>query len=153
MEEKELMVAAIENGTVIDHIPNAKLFEVVRLLRLDEVGSSSTIMVGFNLKSRKMGHKSIIKISNRIFTDAELNKLAVVTPNVTLSIIKNFHVTEKKQVELPGELVGVVKCGNPMCISNNEPMKTRFHVVEGGGRKIRCDYCEKEQDLDHVKLL
>lgn len=153
MEEKELMVAAIENGTVIDHIPNAKLFEVVRLLRLDEVGSSSTIMVGFNLKSRKMGHKSIIKISNRIFTDAELNKLAVVTPNVTLSIIKNFHVTEKKQVALPGELVGVVKCGNPMCISNNEPMKTRFHVVEGGGRKIRCDYCEKEQDLDHVKLL
>lgn len=152
MEQKELMVAAIENGTVIDHIPNAKLFEVVRLLRLEEVGSGSTIMVGFNLKSRKMGHKSIIKISNRIFTDDELNKLAVVTPNVTLCVIENFRVAKKKRVELPGELVGVVRCANPMCISNHEPMKTRFHVVEGGERKIRCDYCEKEQELDQVKL-
>ena len=97
------MVAAIENGTVIDHIPCAKLFEVVRLLHLEEIKTSS-IMVGFNLKSHKMGRKSIIKISDKFFSDAELNRLAIVAPNVSLCIIKDYEVVEKKKVTLPGVL-------------------------------------------------
>ena len=72
MKREKFMVAAIQNGTVIDHIPSSKLFEVVRLLHLEEIRGSS-IMVGYNLKSRKMGHKSIIKVSDKFFTDAELN--------------------------------------------------------------------------------
>ena len=83
MKREELMVAAIENGTVIDHIPSSKLFEVVSLLHLEAIRGSS-IMVGYTLKSKKMGHKSIIKVSDKYFSDAELNQLSVVAPIVTL---------------------------------------------------------------------
>ena len=93
---QELMVAAIENGTVIDHIPSNKLFEVISLLGLQDL--KSTVMIGYNLVSKKMGNKSLVKIADRYFTDAELNRLAVVAPNVNLSIIKNFDVGCKSPV-------------------------------------------------------
>ena len=152
MKREELMVAAIQNGTVIDHIPSSRLFEVVRLLHLEDIRQSS-IMVGYNLKSRKMGHKSIIKISDKFFTDAELNLLSVVAPNVTLCIIKDFEVVEKKRVTLPQTIAGIVKCANPKCITNNEPMPTRFVVSQEDPIMLRCEYCEKEQLLEKVKLV
>lgn len=151
MKREELLVAAIENGTVIDHIPPAKIFEVVNLLHLENVKTS--IMVGINLKSHKMGQKSIIKIADKYFTDAELNQLSVVAPNVSLCIIKDYEVVEKREVELPDVVRGVVKCGNPKCITNNEPMTTVFQVVDKERGIIQCAYCEKEQNIDHVKLL
>ncbi len=149
--KKELMVAAIENGTVIDHIPSAKLFEVINLLHLEELKTS--IMVGFNLKSKKMEQKSIIKIADKFFTDAELNQLSVIAPNVSLCIIRNYEVVEKKRVELPSAIRGIVKCANPKCISNNEPMASLFHVSDREQGIIQCHYCEKEQSLEQVKLV
>ncbi|MBO4550729.1 MAG: aspartate carbamoyltransferase regulatory subunit, partial [Bacteroidaceae bacterium] len=86
MKRQELQVAALENGTVIDHIPSAKLFDVISLLHIEHMHSAVT--VGYNLKSKKMGNKSIIKIANRFFSDDEINQLSVVAPNVTLSIIR-----------------------------------------------------------------
>lgn len=148
---QELMVAAIENGTVIDHIPSNKLFEVISLLGLQDL--KSTVMIGYNLVSQKMGNKSLVKIADRYFSDAELDRLAVVAPNVNLSIIKDFNVVEKRQVQLPKDIVGVVKCGNPKCITNNEPMNTRFHVSEKNNDVICCHYCNREQVLDKVKLV
>ena len=147
---QELMVAAIENGTVIDHIPSNKLFEVISLLGLQHV--NSTVMIGFNLVSEKMGKKSLIKIADRFFSNEELNRLAVVAPNVNLSIIKNFEVVEKRQVVLPNPNVGVVKFANTKCITNNEPMKTNFHVSEKDGKVIRCHYCGHEQKLGNAKV-
>ena len=152
MKREKLMVAAIENGTVIDHIPSSKLFEVIKLLHLSEIKNSS-IMMGYNLKSHKFGHKSIIKISDRYFTEAELNTLAVVAPNVTLCTIKDYEVVEKRNVTLPHEIKGIVRCANPKCITNNEPMSTLFHVCDASKGIIRCHYCEKEQSLDNVKLV
>lgn len=151
MKRQELLVAALENGTVIDHIPSNKLFEVVNLLHLEKMKSSIT--VGYNLKSKKMGRKSIIKISGKFFSDEELNQLAVVSPNVTLCIIKDYEVVEKKEVKLPTELKGIVKCANPKCITNNEPMQTIFHVVDMENGILRCHYCNKEVNLDNVKLI
>jgi aspartate carbamoyltransferase regulatory subunit len=148
---QELIVAAIENGTVIDHIPSNKLFEVISLLGLQDL--KSTVMIGYNLVSQKMGNKSLVKIADRYFSDAELDRLAVVAPNVNLSIIKNFNVIEKRQVHLPKDIMGVVKCANPKCITNNEPMKTRFHVSEKNESVICCHYCNREQELDKVKLV
>lgn len=150
VNQKELQVAAVENGTVIDHIPSAKIFEVINLLHLEK--SKTQVTVGFNLKSEKMGHKSIIKIANKFFTDEELNQLAVVTPNVTLCIIRNYEVVEKKTVTLSDELVGIVKCNNPRCITNNEPMRTRFRVTNHKLGTVCCDYCNTEQQLENVKL-
>ena len=148
---QELMVAAIENGTVIDHIPSNKLFEVISLLGLQDL--KSTVMIGYNLVSQKMGNKSLVKIADRYFSDAELDRLAVVAPNVNLSIIKDFNVVEKRQVQLPKDIVGVVKCGNPKCITNNEPMSTFFHVVNKAEGTLKCHYCEKEQNKSKVKLV
>lgn len=111
MKRQELLVAALESGTVIDHIPSSKLFEVINLLHLEKMKTSIT--VGYNLKSKKMGHKSIIKIAGKFFSDEELNQLAVVSPNVTLSIIRDYEVVEKKEVKLPSELKGIVKAPTP----------------------------------------
>ena len=151
MKRQELMVAAIENGTVIDHIPSNKLFQVVRLLHLEQL--KSAVMVGYNLPSSKMGLKSIIKVNGKFFSDAELNTLSVVAPNVTLCIIKDYEVVEKKCVTLPQVITGIVKCANPKCITNNEPMPTRFQVSDAEAGTIRCDYCEKEQQLETVKIV
>lgn len=151
MKREELLVAAIQNGTVIDHIPSSKLFQVVNLLHLEEI--SSSIMVGYNLKSKKMKRKSIIKIANKYFSDAELNLLSVVAPNVTLCIIKDYEVVEKKCVSLPDTITGIVRCANPKCITNNEPMPTIFHVIDREAGIISCHYCEKEQQLESVKLV
>ena len=145
------MVAAIQNGTVIDHIPSNKLFQVMRLLHLEEMTSSVT--VGFNMPSTKMGTKSIIKVADKFFTDDELNKLSVVAPNVTLCIIRDYEVAEKKCVTLPTDIIGYVKCANPKCITNNEPMRTRFCVTNAEKGVLRCCYCEKEQLLDNIKLV
>lgn len=145
------MVAALRNGTVIDHIPGNKLFEVIRLLRLE--GTELTTMIGYNLPSSKMGVKSIIKVSEKFFTDAQLNMLSVVAPNVTLCIIRDYEVVEKRKVTLPKEIKGIVKCANPKCITNNEPMATRFCVTNAEEGVIQCRYCEKEQNLDQIKLV
>lgn len=148
MKKTELLVAAIENGTVIDHIPSEKLFAVINLLHLEQMKTAVT--VGFNLKSKEMHHKSIIKIANKFFTDEELNQLAVVCPHVTLCIIRDYEIVEKKTVTLPDELRGIVRCNNPKCICNNEPMRTHFKVLPDG--KLCCHYCNHTISLDEVKL-
>lgn len=143
------MVAAIENGTVIDHIPSERLFEVIRLLGIEEL-DHDTVFIGYNLKSSVMERKSIIKIANRFFSELELNQLSVVAPNVTLSIIRDYTVVEKRSVVLPSELLNIVRCNNPKCICNNEPMPTRFEV---SNETLKCHYCDMEQSIQQVKLV
>ena len=150
-DKKELQVAALENGTVIDHIPSEKLFTVVSLLGLEHM--SNNITIGFNLQSKKLGKKGIIKLADKFFTDDEINRIAVVAPNVKLNIIRNYEVVEKRELTLPDELIGIVKCANPQCITNNEPMPTRFHVIDKDQCVIRCHYCEKEQERKDITLL
>ena len=150
-KKQELQVAALRNGTVIDHIPSQKLFTVVAMLGLEKMDSNITI--GFNLKSRKLGKKGIIKIADKFFDDAEINRIAVVAPNVKLNIIRDYEVVEKKEVQLPDELRGIVRCANPKCITNNEPMPTLFHVVDKEKGLLKCHYCEKEQRRDDISIL
>ncbi len=150
MAKKEMLVAAIENGTVIDHIPANRTFQVVNLLGLKNVETPVTI--GYNYLSEKVGQKGIIKVSNKFFTDDEISRLSVVAPKVVLNIIRNYEVVEKKTVETPDELQGIVKCNNPVCITNNEPMPTIFHVVDKEKGICKCHYCDKEQDINKVEL-
>lgn len=142
-EKKELQVAALENGTVIDHIPSDKVFTVVSLLDLQNTDGNITI--GNNFESKKLGKKGIIKVADRFFTDEEVSRLSVVAPNIKLNIIRHYEVVEKKQIVMPDELKGIVKCNNPKCITNNEPMQTWFHVVDKELGILKCHYCEKEQ--------
>ncbi|HAR37958.1 MAG: aspartate carbamoyltransferase regulatory subunit [Bacteroidetes bacterium GWD2_45_23] len=148
---KELQVAALENGTAIDHIPSEAVFKVVSLLQLQKL--SNRITIGNNLKSSKMGKKGIIKVSNKFFREDEINRIALVAPNVNLNIIRNFEVVEKKKVVLPDEIIEIVKCNNPKCITNNEPMRTRFHVIDKEMVELQCHYCELKIKKEEIELI
>ncbi len=150
MNKKERLVAAIENGTVIDHIPAEKTFQVVNLLELQNL--STPVTIGYNFSSSKVGCKGIIKVSDKFFTDDEISRLSVVAPNIILNIIRDYEVVEKKQVITPDELCGIVKCNNPKCITNNEPVATIFNVVDKEAGTLKCHYCDKEQQMENVEL-
>ncbi len=146
-----MQVAALENGTAIDHIPSDALFKVVTLLQLQKLNNRITI--GNNLKSGKMGSKGIIKVSDKFFREDEINRIALVAPNVNLNIIRNFEVVEKKKVVLPDEIIEIVRCNNPKCITNNEPMKTRFHVIDKEMVELQCHYCELKIRKEEIELI
>ena len=150
MNKKERLVAAIENGTVIDHIPANKTFQVSSLLQLETL--TTPVTIGYNYPSEKVGQKGIIKVSDKFFTDDEISRLSVVAPNVVLNIIHDYEVVEKKTVRPPDELRGIVHCNNPKCITNNEPMSTVFHVVDKAKGILKCHYCDKEQNIEEVEL-
>ena len=147
----ERQVAAIKNGTVIDHIPAEKTYQVVNLLQLETLDTPVTI--GYNYPSNKIGRKGIIKVSDKFFTDEEISRLSVVAQNVVLNIIHDYEVVEKKTVKTPDELRGIVKCNNPKCLTNNEPMNTVFHVVNKEKGILKCHYCDKEQFIEKVELV
>ena len=146
-----MQVAALENGTAIDHIASDALFKVVTLLQLQKLNNRITI--GNNLKSGKMGSKGIIKVSDKFFREDEINRIALVAPNVNLNIIRNFEVVEKKKVVLPDEIIEIVRCNNPKCITNNEPMKTRFHVIDKEMVELQCHYCELKIRKEEIELI
>ena len=148
---KELQVSAIENGSVIDHIQNENVFQVIKILGLET--DDNQILFGTNLDSQKYGKKGIIKVSNRFFAPEEINKIALVAPQATLIVIKDYKVTEKKQVEVPDEIVKIVKCFNPNCITNHEQITTRFQLVSKKEIKLQCHYCEKITAKDNITFV
>lgn len=139
--EKQLKVSAIKDGTVIDHIPTKALFKVIKILKLEECIQMVTF--GNNLDSRAMGTKAIIKIANRFFADDEVNRIALVAPHAKLNTIRDYEVVEKRVVETPKEIKGIVHCFNPKCITNAENVTTRFEVLSDKPIAMKCYYCEK----------
>ena len=149
--KQALQVSALCNGTVIDHIPADKLFAVVNLLEISTM--SNNVTIGFNLESKKLGKKGLIKISDRFFTDDEIDKISVVAPNIVLNTIRDYNVVEKREVKMPDEIHNIIKCNNLNCITNNEPMETHFYVANRETHTLKCRYCEKEVSLDDITLL
>ena len=137
--KKALAVAALRNGTVIDHIPSEALFKAVKILDIEHMDKNVTI--GFNLDSRKVGKKGIIKVADVEFDEDTLNRIALIAPTAVINIIREYEVVEKRPVVLKDEVVGIVRCGNAKCITNNEPMTTKFHVTSHNPVIIRCHYC------------
>jgi aspartate carbamoyltransferase regulatory subunit len=148
---KKLEVTAIENGTVIDHIPSKSLFKVVKILGLEYFDNMITI--GTNLDSKKLGTKGIIKMKDKYFRSDEINKIALVAPQATLIIIKNFDVVEKSKIDVPNEIIGLVKCVNPKCITNHEEIITKFDVMPGDELKLKCRYCEKISEQKNMTII
>lgn len=151
MDKSELKVSAIKDGTVIDHIPAKDLFEVVKILKLDTAENQVTF--GTNLDSKKFGKKAIIKVADKFFQDDEINKIALIAPEANLCIIKNYEVVEKRAVELPESVKGICKCMNPKCITNAEPMPTKFDVVSKSPAALQCYYCGKVTDREHFVIM
>ncbi|OQX81425.1 MAG: aspartate carbamoyltransferase regulatory subunit [Bacteroidetes bacterium 4484_276] len=151
-QRKELKVSAIENGTVIDHIPAQQVFQVIKILNLHK--SDDQLLFGSNLDSKKYGKKGIIKVRNKFFESDEINKIAMVAPTATLIVIRDFKVVEKKDVEVPDEIQKIVKCFNPNCITNHESIPTKFDVIKNEDvLKLRCNYCEKTTSKENMVFL
>ena len=143
MSDRQLSVSKIENGVVIDHIPAGKAFLVLRLLKLDPYAPA---LIAQNVDSKSLGAKDFIKIEGSYLTSKEIDLIALVAPSATLNIIENWHVREKRRIQLPKLIEGIFKCPNPLCPTNSEytPPRTRFNVETSGGVesiKLQCTYC------------
>ena len=146
MKVKELKIPPIKNGTVIDHITAGNAVKVLHILGIPK-GFSSIISVAMNVKS-KYGKKDIVKVENRELDPHEVNKIALIAPKATINIIRDYEVAEKYKVKLPDEIIGMVRCSNPTCVSNaaSEPVKSRFIVMNKDPPRIKCYFCEREPD-------
>lgn len=152
MSKDKLMVEAICNGTVLDHIPSNKLFEIVNLLELDK--ATTPVTIGNNLESRRVGSKGVIKITDRFFTEEEISRIAILAPQVRLNVIKDYEVVEKKQVPIPQIVRSLVRCSNHKCITNAEPMATHFDVsLQDNEVYLVCRYCNRSIAGNAAELL
>ncbi|MBD3164652.1 aspartate carbamoyltransferase regulatory subunit [Candidatus Woesearchaeota archaeon] len=148
--KREIKIPAIKDGTVIDHIPSRITFKIMRLIDPQEY--NHTINLALNLNSKKMGKKGIIKLSSRKLTQDEVNKISILAPNATVSIIRDYAVKKKIEVKIPRLIEKIVRCSNPNCITNAEDVRTRFSLVSKEPFSIRCNYCERAMSRDDIKL-
>ncbi len=144
----ELAVSKIRCGTVIDHINAGKALLVLRILGI-KAGSSERVLIAMNVPSKKMGRKDIVKVEGKYIGEEELNRIALISPNATINLIEEYEVSEKRRVELPEVVEGILTCPNRNCITNSkrEPIKSRFHVRKDGEKvKAICHYCGRKID-------
>ena len=141
--KSKLLVVAIANGTVIDHIAPGQAINIIRMFKF--LSKNNQLTVGFNLRSGNLGKKDIIKISDVVFSPAQTEQIAVLAPNATINQIKDFKVVDKYKLRLPLETVGVFKCPNSNCITNDErDANARFKIsTENGKVFMKCRYCER----------
>lgn len=151
-EKKELRVQKIKDGTVIDHITAGYALDVLRILGL--TGKEGlTISIVMNVPSHKLGLKDIVKVEGKELLEEEVHKIALIAPNATINIIRDYEVLSKMKVKIPDTLVGIVKCSNPSCISNSrEPIKPIFHVISKDPLLIQCYYCRRIMDRNEALL-
>ena len=141
---RELRVTPIKNGTVIDHIPAGMALKVLRILGISD-HVASTVTVAMHVPSRVMGWKDIVKVEDRELGTREIDKIALIAPTASVNVIRNYNVAEKHHVALPDRAVGILKCGNPNCISNTkEPVESEFLVRSKNPLRIFCKFCDRE---------
>lgn len=151
---RELKITPIKNGTVIDHIGNGLSLEVLRIIGVQELDKDSTVSVALHVRSQKMGWKDIVKVENMELSPRKVNAIALIAPTATISIIRDFKVREKRPVDLPERIVGVVRCPNPNCITNRgEPVESQFEVARRRPVVLQCIYCERQMDDFRAHLL
>ncbi|MCX6645969.1 MAG: aspartate carbamoyltransferase regulatory subunit [bacterium] len=151
-KEKTRTISLIETGTVIDHLNPHVVFQVVKLLDIDD-NIEDTVTVGTNLQSAALGKKGIIKIANRFLTQEDVDKLSIVSPNATVSIIEHYDVVKKFKVSFPKEIVGIIKCPNPNCVTNVENVEGRFRLVRESPIFLLCTYCERYIRESEIKIV
>jgi aspartate carbamoyltransferase regulatory subunit len=148
--KKGLMVSPIENGTVIDHLPPGKAIKIAEILNLLQPGY--VVIIGQNLRSTKYVLKDLIKVENRYLTGEEYNKIALIAPNATVNMIRNFEINEKRKVTVPDFLEEVAFCANANCISNKERVPSRLYTVSRDPLVMVCHYCNFESKGEELRL-
>lgn len=143
-------VYAIENGTVIDHIPTPMALKVVEILGIGNEGIF-TIGVGF-LSKRHPGGKDIVKIENRILLESETDTIALIAPDATINIIRDGKVSEKRRISIPQNIHGVMECPNPNCATNKLGAVRHFTLENKEQMTYRCGYCERVTEVKPKNL-
>ncbi len=150
---RELKITPIKNGTVIDHISNGLALDVLRIVGVQTLDKDSTVSVALHVRSGKIGWKDIVKVENMELSARKVNAIALIAPTATISIIRDFKVQEKRPVDLPERIVGVLKCPNLNCITNQpEPVESEFEVVRRRPALLACAFCDRQVDdfLHHL---
>ena len=151
MEQSDLMVRRIKEGTVIDHIDEGKGLQVLNALQIDGK-DGSLITLALNVPSGKFKKKDIIKVENKFLKDDDTNKIAVISPKATINIIKNYKLIEKRRVALPNEIDRIFRCANPDCITNStERIDSVMDLIDKEGMILKCRYCARVLDVNEIK--
>lgn len=151
MEQSELLVRRIREGTVIDHIDEGMGLKVLDALQVDG-SDGSLITIALNVPSGKFKKKDIIKVEGRFLKDDDTNKLAVIAPKATINMIKDYRLVEKRRVSLPNEIDRIFRCTNPDCVTNStEKIESVMDVIDKEGRVLRCRYCSRTLDVDRLR--
>ncbi len=142
MSDNTLRVKRISNGIVIDHIPPGSALRVLRIIGI--TGDEGYIVsIAMNIPSASMGKKDIVKVEGRELSSEEVNKIALVAPTATINIVRDYEVVEKRKVELPDKIEGILRCVNPKCVTNapREAVHPSFRVISRKPLKLVCEYC------------
>lgn len=151
MQESDLTVRRIKDGTVIDHIDQGKGIRVLEALEIDGK-DGSVITIALNVPSGKSKKKDIIKVENKYLEDDDTNKLAVIAPSSTVNIIKDYKLVQKRRVSLPNEIERIFRCSNPDCVTNSaEHIESTMDVVDKSGLVLKCRYCSRVLDVNKLK--
>jgi aspartate carbamoyltransferase regulatory subunit len=151
--QEELKVSKIRNGTVIDHIRAGMAPMVLKILGVEH-GFSEIVIMAMNVRSHTMGFKDIVKLENQFIPDELVKKIAIVAPQATVNTIKDFKLAQKREVELPKELFGILRCLNRNCITNSfERVQSHFTVESREPLCLRCHYCESLIESESVESL
>ncbi|MDC8437391.1 MAG: aspartate carbamoyltransferase regulatory subunit [Candidatus Nitrosotenuis sp.] len=151
MQESNLIVRRIKDGTVIDHIEGGKGLKVLDALGIDGK-DGEVITIALNVPSGKFNKKDIIKVENRYLEDYDTNKLAVISPKATVNIIKDYKLVEKRRVTLPNKIEKIFRCSNPDCITNSsEHIESVMDVIDKNVLVLKCKYCTRVLDVNQLK--
>ena len=152
MEQSDLLVRRIKDGTVIDHINEGKGLRVLEALEID--GSrGNVITIALNMPSGKLKKKDMIKVEGRFLEDDDTNKLAVIAPASTVNIIKDYKLVEKRRVSLPNQIEQIFRCSNPDCITNSqEHIESTMEVMDKDNLVLKCRYCGRILDVNDLKV-
>jgi aspartate carbamoyltransferase regulatory subunit len=137
-----LTVSKIRNGTVIDHIPAGRSLTVLKVLGITGY-EGLRIAILMNVESKKLGRKDIVKIEDKVVDEREASIISLIAPEATINIIRDFNVVEKRKLRLPETIKGLLKCPNPLCVTNNDPEAlSEFVKVSEKPLKLKCVYCD-----------
>lgn len=146
-EQHMYKVSKLERGTVLDHLRAGTALRALRVLRLP---AGTTVTVGVNLHSARLGKKDIIKIEGYELTQTEAAKVALISPDASLSIIRAYEIVGKHNLVPPLSFKGLLECQNPACIVHDERVPGSFHVESSDPVTVRCEYCERSIALDEI---
>lgn len=141
LNDREVRVSKIKDGTVIDHIRGGYALEVAKILGISG-HEGHVVTIAINVPSKKLHVKDLVKIEGRALSQEEVNRIALIAPRATINIVHDYEVLKKLEVKLPKIIENIVKCVNPSCISNShEPIFSRFAVENEEPLLLKCHYC------------